>query len=88
MVISVFPSFAVLCPALKRGRVALRPAIAPLQAETERFNTAWGTRDAEAPLVEFLLAAAQGAQQLYSSFFQRIAGQVARSRKKGMSYLM
>jgi len=47
-----------------------------VQAESQRFNMAWGTREADAPLVEFLLAAAQGAQQLYTSFFQQITDQV------------
>ena len=47
-----------------------------MQAETNQYNLTWSQRDPDAPVVEFLAAAAEGAQQLYSSFFRQLAEQV------------
>lgn len=48
-----------------------------VQEETERFNAAWSHKDADTPVTEFVLAAAQDAQQMYGSVFQKVNQQVS-----------
>lgn len=47
-----------------------------VQGDTRQFNLAWGHKDPDAPVIEFLVAAAQGACQLYSGYFTQVADQV------------
>ena len=47
-----------------------------MQARTNQYNLTWSQQGPDAPVVEFLVAAAEAAQQLYSSFFRQLAEQV------------
>ena len=49
-----------------------------LQEDTELFNRTWGQRDADAPVLEFLIAAAHGAYKMSDGLFRILLQQVSK----------